>query len=54
MNCKQNFAKLVTKFENGRNALSSALLLTQLNKSYLTVSRLLFRQKPFANKKHNV
>jgi hypothetical protein len=51
INCKQNFAKLVTKFESVRNKLSSAFLLTQLNKSYFTVSRLSFRQKTIRTQK---
>ena len=46
INSKQNFAKLVTKFESVRNTLSSALFLTQLNKICVTVSRLIFGQKP--------
>jgi hypothetical protein len=49
--CKQNFAKLVTKFESVINKLSSALLLTQLHKSCFALSRLIFRQKPIRARK---
>jgi len=42
---------VVTKFESVSNKLSFGLLLTQLHKSYLAASRLIFRQKPIRTRK---